>query len=90
TVDGAVKLQLLIIRNAGYRLAWSDAYCIDKNNNIELQQSVDSKFIWYRHSAPTVMCLSDILSSSKFSALAMSVWNSRGWTVRKSWVPNRT
>jgi hypothetical protein len=70
-VDGTVKLQFChVVRDVGYYWAWSDACYIDKNNNIELQQSVNSMFIWYRHSALTVIYLSDVLPSSKSGTLA--------------------
>ena len=38
-VDGIVKLQSFckVARDRGYRWAWSDTCCIDKNNNIEFQ-----------------------------------------------------
>jgi hypothetical protein len=45
-------------------------------------------FVWYRHSALTVVYLSDVLPSSKTGALAMSIWNSRGWTVQEFLAPN--
>jgi hypothetical protein len=86
--DGAVKLQFChVVRDVGHYWAWSDACYIDKNNNIELQQSVNSMFIWYRHSALTVIYLSDVLHPSKSGALAMSVWNSRGWTMQEFLAP---
>jgi hypothetical protein len=45
--DGATKLQSFceVVRDAGYRWAWSDTCCINKNNNVELQQSVNSMFV---------------------------------------------
>jgi hypothetical protein len=76
-VDDIAKLQSFckVVRDAGYRWAWSDTCCINKNNIIELQQSVNTMFAWYRHSALTVVYLSDVLPSSKSGALAMSIWN---------------
>ncbi|OJA19035.1 hypothetical protein AZE42_08183, partial [Rhizopogon vesiculosus] len=88
-VEGIVKLQSFckVARDRGHRWAWSDTCCIDKNNNIELQQSVNSMFVWYRHSALTIIYLSDVLPSSKSGALAKSAWNSRGWTVQEFLAP---
>lgn len=88
-VDGIVKLQSFcrVARDAGYRWAWSDTCCIDKNNNVELQGSVTSMFVWYRHSALTIIYLSDVLPSSKSGALANSEWIRRGWTVQEFLAP---
>ncbi|KAG1821955.1 uncharacterized protein BJ212DRAFT_1585845 [Suillus subaureus] len=71
-----VKLQKCceVAREAGYRWAWSDTCCIDQNNNVELQQSVNSMFIWYHYSALTIIYLSDD-------------WNTRGWTVEEFLAP---
>jgi hypothetical protein len=88
-VEGTAKLQSFckVVRDAGFHWAWSDTCCINKNNIIELQQSVNTMFVWYRHSALTIVYLSDVLPSSKFHALAMSIWNSRGWTVQEFLAP---
>ncbi|KAG2358457.1 hypothetical protein BDR07DRAFT_1611901 [Suillus spraguei] len=40
-------------------------------------------FIWYHHSALTIVYLSDVPPSSKSDALAKSVWNKRGWTFQE-------
>jgi hypothetical protein len=45
-------------------------------------------FVWYRHSALTIIYLSDVSPSSKSGALANSTWNTRGWTVQEFLAPN--
>ncbi|KAG2757384.1 WD40 repeat-like protein [Suillus brevipes Sb2] len=86
---GIVKLQSFckVARQAGCRWAWSDTCCIDKTNNAELQQSLNSMFVWYRHSALTIVYLSDVLPRSKAGALAKSAWNTRGWTIGEFLAP---
>ncbi|KAG0703056.1 hypothetical protein DFH29DRAFT_998842 [Suillus ampliporus] len=88
-VGGIVKLQSFcnIARDAGYHWAWMDTCCIDKQSNVELQQSLNSMFVWYHHSALTIVYLSDVPPSSKSGALAKSVWNKRGWTFQESLAP---
>ncbi|OAX42704.1 hypothetical protein K503DRAFT_308375 [Rhizopogon vinicolor AM-OR11-026] len=88
-VGGILKLQSFckIVRGAGYQWAWSDTCCIDKNNNFEVQTSLNSMFIWYSHSALTIVYLSDALSSSNPGALAESAWIKRGWTVQEFLAP---
>ncbi|KAG2346485.1 hypothetical protein BDR05DRAFT_786028 [Suillus weaverae] len=89
-VGTMVKLQTFckIARDAGYRWAWSDTCCIDQSNNFELQESVNSMFVWYHHSALTIVYLADVRPSSEPGALANSAWNTRGWTVQEFLAPN--
>ncbi|KAG1816986.1 heterokaryon incompatibility protein-domain-containing protein [Suillus variegatus] len=86
-IGGIKKLQSFCktARDLGYRWAWSDTCCIDKNIDVELQASVKSMFAWYHHSALTVVYLSDVPLLSK--SLAMSAWNTRGWTVQEFLAP---
>jgi hypothetical protein len=85
SLGGIVKLRKFceIARDAGYRWAWSDTCCIDKSSNVELQQSLNSMFVWYQHSALTIVYLSDVPPSSKSGALGKSEWNRRGWTFQE-------
>ncbi|KAG1888606.1 heterokaryon incompatibility protein-domain-containing protein, partial [Suillus subluteus] len=86
---GIPKLQSFCktARDMGYHWTWIDTCCIDQTNNVEVQQSVNSMFIWYRHSALTIIYLSDVPPSSQPGALASSVWNTRGWTVQEFLAP---
>ncbi|KAG1821952.1 WD40-repeat-containing domain protein [Suillus subaureus] len=88
-VGTVMKLQKFckVARDAGHRWAWSDTCCIDQNNHVEVQQSVNSMFTWYHYSALTIVYLSDVLPSSKSCALANSIWNTRGWTVQEFLAP---
>ncbi|KAG2349027.1 WD40 repeat-like protein [Suillus weaverae] len=88
-LGGIMKLQSFckVARRAGYRWAWSDTCCIDKTNNVELQESLNSMFVWYRHSALTIVYLSDVPPRSKAGALAKSAWNTRGWTIGEFLAP---
>ncbi|KAG2119604.1 heterokaryon incompatibility protein-domain-containing protein [Suillus discolor] len=88
-VGGIEKLQKFCkkARDLGYRWAWSDTCCIDQNNNVELQRSVNSMFVWYHQSALTIVYLSDVSPSAEWGALANSDWNTRGWTVQEFLAP---
>ncbi|KAG2743684.1 hypothetical protein P692DRAFT_20838379 [Suillus brevipes Sb2] len=89
SVGGMTKLRSFCktAHDAGYNWAWSDTCCIDKNISVELQESVNSMFVWYHHSALTIVYLSDVPPSSKSGALAKSAWNTRGWTVQEFVAP---
>ncbi|KAG2339145.1 hypothetical protein BDR05DRAFT_968226, partial [Suillus weaverae] len=88
-VGGIVKLQSFCktAHAAGYLWGWIDTCCIDQTNNVELQKSLNSMFVWYRTSALTMVYLSDVPPSSKPGALARSAWNRRGWTVPEFLAP---
>ncbi|KAG1803192.1 heterokaryon incompatibility protein-domain-containing protein [Suillus subaureus] len=88
-VDGIVKLQSFCktARDMDYRWAWVDTCCIDQKNNVELQKSLNSMFDWYRHSALTIVYLSDVPPLSSSGALAKSAWNTRGWTMPEFLAP---
>jgi hypothetical protein len=88
-VGGIMKVQSFCqsARDAGYRWAWIDTCCVDQTSNVEVQKSVNSMFVWYRHSGLTMVYLVDVLPSSKSGALAKSVWNKRGWTVQEFLAP---
>ncbi|KAG1817349.1 hypothetical protein EV424DRAFT_1556809 [Suillus variegatus] len=76
-----------VARDAGYCWAWMDTCCIDKRSNTEVQESVNSTFVWYHHSALTIVYLCDVSPSSQLGALARSVWNERGWTFQEFVAP---
>jgi hypothetical protein len=88
-VGGIMKLQsfCIVAHHAGYRWAWIDTCCIDQDNQVELQKSLNSMFVWYHHSALTIVYLSDVPPSSQPGALARSAWNTRGWTVPEFLAP---
>ncbi|KAG6326773.1 hypothetical protein ID866_12316, partial [Astraeus odoratus] len=88
--DGLIKLKKFCHTAAhhGYSWAWSDTYCIDKTNSVELQEAIGSMFLWYQQSALTIVYLSDILPSSAAGVLSSSVWFRRGWTLQELLAPH--
>ncbi|KAI9568274.1 hypothetical protein HD554DRAFT_2022616, partial [Boletus coccyginus] len=75
-------------RERGFRWAWSDTCCIDKNSTSELQKSIISMFKWYRNSALTLIYLGDV-SDNSIEAFRKSVWFLRGWTLQELIAPHR-
>ncbi|KAG6374476.1 heterokaryon incompatibility protein-domain-containing protein [Boletus reticuloceps] len=75
-------------RERGFRWAWSDTCCIDKNSTSELQKSIISMFMWYRNSALTIIYLGDV-SDNSIEALKKSIWFLRGWTLQELIAPKR-
>ena len=87
---GTSKLQHFCrhARARGFRWAWSDTCCIDKNSTSELQKAIISMFNWYRNSALTIIYLGDV-SDNSIEALRKSIWFLRGWTLQELIAPHR-
>ena len=84
--DGIIKLQAFCAdaSKRGYRWAWSDTCCIDKESSAELQKAIGSMFRWYRRSSLTIVHLADV---SDDGVLASSEWFERGWTLQELLAP---
>ncbi|KAN0082753.1 hypothetical protein V8E55_008548 [Tylopilus felleus] len=80
-----LKLQTFcgIVRDAGFHWAWSDTCCINKSDNVELQEALVAMFKWYRGSALVIVFLRGVRSSSQRGALVNSIWNKRAWTLQE-------
>ena len=70
-------------REDGYRWAWSDTCCIDKDTSATLSQSLTSMYRWYEEAAETLVYLADVLSLSELGDLTKSRWMSRAWTLQE-------
>ena len=82
----------------GLQYFWVDTCCIDKSNNNELSEAINSMFRWYRNAAKCYVYLSDVPrlafdTSDKSnqmsweSALRKSRWFTRGWTLQELLAP---
>ena len=82
----------------GLQYFWVDTCCIDKSNNTELAEAINSMFRWYRNAAKCYVYLSDVSitkrkASNQFSeftwesAFRASRWFSRGWTLQELLAP---
>lgn len=73
-----------LVDSLGFRWAWSDTCCIDKENNVILQESLVTMFTWYRDSSLTIVHLLGIWSESQEAGgLRGSIWNMRAWTYQE-------
>ena len=81
----------------GLRHFWVDTCCIDKSNNTELSEAINSMFRWYRNAAKCYVYLGDVSidyhdqNSLPFPswkvALQKSRWFKRGWTLQELIAP---
>ena len=75
----------IMARANGYRWAWSDTCCIDKDTSAILSQSLLSMYSWYEKAAETLVYLADVSPSSEPGDLALtkSRWMTRAWALQE-------
>jgi hypothetical protein len=96
---GYNKLNFCAERAARDRLEyfWIDTCCIDKTNNTELQEAINSMFKWYHGAKKCYVYLPDVSihddDMNQFarykweSAFRKSTWFTRGWTLQELIAP---
>jgi hypothetical protein len=71
---------------------WVDTCCIDKSNNTELSEAINSMFRWYQNAKRCYVFLSDVehdaLEGDDESAFRKSRWFARGWTLQELLAPH--
>jgi hypothetical protein len=70
---------------------WVDTCCIDKTNNTELSEAINSMFRWYQNAAKCYVYLSDVEKNDSDDnseiAFKQSRWFKRGWTLQELLAP---
>ncbi|RYO82221.1 hypothetical protein DL766_006354 [Monosporascus sp. MC13-8B] len=83
----------------GLQYFWVDTCCIDKANNTELSEAINSMFKWYQNAARCYAYLSDVskghcahdgdlLRSAWMLDFRKSRWFIRGWTLQELIAPS--
>jgi hypothetical protein len=77
---------------------WVDTCCIDKTNNTELSEAINSMFRWYQNAEKCYVFLSDVEEKSLEqsgklrrrwkAAFRKSRWFKRGWTLQELLAPH--
>jgi hypothetical protein len=65
---------------------WVDTVCIDKTSSVELNEAINSMYIWYRDSAVCYAFLNDVPDMDQTDPeferqILASRWFTRGWTL---------
>ncbi|KAJ9132530.1 HET-domain-containing protein [Pleurostoma richardsiae] len=82
----------------GLSYFWVDTCCIDKSNNTELTEAINSMFRWYSNAARCYVYLADVshpapafqstsVGAPWESAFRDSRWFTRGWTLQELLAP---
>lgn len=89
--SGKTKTGYRKIRSCGARATsdglqhfWVDTCCIDKTNNTELSEAINSMFTWYQDADICYVYLSDV---HEYSEIDSSRWFRRGWTLQELLAP---
>ncbi|KAN0101152.1 hypothetical protein V8E55_001136 [Tylopilus felleus] len=79
------KLQIFCqkVREAGFKWAWSDTCCINKDDHFVLQEALVAMFKWYRGAVMVFVFLRGVRLSGKLGDLVKSLWNTRAWTLQE-------
>ena len=99
TKAGYRKIQFCANQAAhdGLQHFWVDTCCIDKSNNTELSEAINSMFRWYRNAAKCYVYLSDVSNNDQHqNSLSLQSWEvdfrssrwfTRGWTLQELIAP---
>lgn len=75
----------------GYDYIWIDTCCIDKTNNVELSEAINSMYHWYKNAEICFAYLADVSSNvdpfEAGSSFSVSRWFTRGWTLQELLAP---
>jgi len=76
----------------GLQYFWVDTCCIDKRNSTELQEAINSMFMWYKKANTCYAYLSDVTDANSVegeeSQFNKARWHSRGWTLQELLAPS--
>ena len=75
----------------GLHYFWVDTCCIDKSNNTELAEAINSMFRWYRNAARCYVWLADVPRTPIApweEPFRRSRWFTRGWTLQELIAPS--
>ena len=90
-VSSKVSKFLSFAEKHGYRWAWADTTCINKESSAELSEGINSMFRYYTCAQVCYVYLADVPSSDKVwekdSAFRRSRWHTRGWTLQEMLAP---
>jgi WD40 repeat protein len=102
TKDGYKEYGYKKIRFCGEQAArdrlqyfWVDTCCIDKSNNAELSEAINSMFRWYHNATKCYAYLTDVSTNNQIdlslqpweAAFERSRWFTRGWTLQELIAP---
>ena len=74
-----------LARDEGYKYAWADTCCIDKDSSAELGTALNSMYRWYADAHLCIAYLFDTYEGGK--PMCESEWFRRGWTLQELIAP---
>ncbi|KAF2724735.1 TPR-like protein [Polychaeton citri CBS 116435] len=94
--SGSKKIRFCIrqARQHGLEYFWVDTCCIDKRNNTELTEALNSMFQWYLNAEKCYVFLEDVCDDVSVDSgnweqdFCNSRWFKRGWTLQELIAPS--
>ena len=68
-----------------HAFAWADTCCINKSNNTELSEAINSMYRWYSDASTCIVYLEDVGPGQK--SMDQSEWFERAWTLQELIAP---
>ena len=95
---GFQKIKFCVERaeKAGFNYSWIDTCCINKADSVEVNESINSMFRWYKNAKQCYVYLSDVSMASRADGqpghgweaeFRQSRWFTRGWTLQELLAP---
>jgi hypothetical protein len=77
--------------SVGFEYVWIDTCCMDKTDQVEITEALNSMFQWYRSAQVCYTYMSDVDSKedprAENSSFRKSQWFKRGWTLQELLAP---
>ncbi|KAH9913131.1 HET-domain-containing protein [Epithele typhae] len=92
-VSSKTRQCCILAEQEGYQYAWNDTCCIDKSNDVELSESINSMFRYYAQAEICFAYLYDVPSGDVQNdsvcrhRFRISRWHERGWTLQELLAP---
>lgn len=93
-VSAKVRECVSVARAQGFAWVWDDTCCIDQRSSAELEEAINSMFLWYTHAAVCFAYLKDVPDhclpgeeGAISEPFRNSIWFKRGWTLQELLAP---
>lgn len=84
-----IRRTCLQAKKDGFKYAWVDTCCINKDSSAELSEAINSMYMWYNKAAVCYAYLTDFRRTLDITKLRGCRWFSRGWTLQELLAPRK-
>lgn len=84
-----IRRTCLQAKEDGFKYAWVDTCCINKDSSAELSEAINSMYMWYNKAAVCYAYITDFQRPHDITKLRGCRWFSRGWTLQELLAPGK-